>query len=172
MKAASFLRVYASSDRPIGAKLEALGWIATLAARSPSHRGLPVRYLGEVVVPAIENECSRLFFNEDGEVVAFVAWAYLDARTVARVMSTGRLELHASEWVEGEHLWIVDFLAPFGNLPYVMRALRDEVFADEQQVSYLRPKRGQVLAKSLSRADKATFFRGGGERSPEPVMGR
>lgn len=159
MKSDSFLRVFDHSDQPIGAKLEMLGWVATLAGRSASHRGLPLRYLSEVIVSAIENECCRLFFNEDGEVVAFVAWAHLDARTVDRVLHTGRLELHPSEWVEGEHLWIVDFLAPYGNLRYVMQALRDEVFPGERQVSYLRPKRGQVLAKSLSRGDKVTFFR-------------
>ena len=104
----------------------------------------------------------KLYFNGYGQCVGYVLWAHWAPAVERRVIETGNIRLHASEWSEGGEAWIVDLVVPFGSLKYVLDDLRDHVFRDAPQVTYLRYKNGETIPKRIARNARSHFFCGRG----------
>lgn len=114
-----------------------LGYASLLLSRNPSHFSLPIRYINDMIFFAISNRKIRYFFNHDGDVVAYIAWAFIGEDVERKVIRDGRFDLHLSEWDEGTSLWIVDLLAPYGHVKNVISWFRNNVSLG-QRVRYFR----------------------------------
>ena len=134
------------------------GYACLLMSVAAGHRERTVTNLRSLLEPAIAHGQLKLYFNDNGNPVAYVAWALLDGQVEDRVLSEGRLDLHHSEWNEGQSLWIVDFVAPFGHLRHVLADLRDNVFRERAQLRYCRRRNGAVVHRCISRSMRASFF--------------
>lgn len=75
-----------------------------------------------VITPISMGHC---FFatNEKDEVVALMTWAFLDEDGVTRLLNGE--PLLACDWEAGQAFWIIDFIAPFGNVRSILRGLRE-----------------------------------------------
>lgn len=116
-------------------------------------------YLRDVLLPAARQGNLEIFFNIDGNPVAFVVWAKLGRAAEKKLL--GKLQVPPAEdqLNSGDSLWLLDLVAPFGNLKYVLAALRDLTFADEHRVRYVRRRLTRVIAKEVDRSSCSNFFR-------------
>lgn len=127
-----------------------LGYAGLLMSRNPSHFALPIRYINDTIFFAIANRKIHFFFNHDGEVVGYIAWAFISDDIEEKIIKSGRFNLHLSEWDEGTSLWVVDLLAPYGHVKNVISWFRKSVslgqrvryFRLRKRVLYCRESRG------------------------------
>lgn len=104
------------------------------------------------IEPAIRHQQIQFFFNEYYKVVGYVTWALLAPDVEHRLSHDPNVLFHESEWNEGESLWIMDFVAPFGHAREIIRHVRTELFPDHQQAQSLRRNAdGSVRKVSLWR---------------------
>jgi cytolysin-activating lysine-acyltransferase len=139
MIASSFLSVLDESSPKRRSEAELWGFMSILLARHPHHGADWPRFLVEIFEPALAHKMVKFFFNDEGRVVGYVIWAWLAEDVEERVRQTGRFELHESEWNEGDRLWVIDLLAPFGNFKYIARRLKAELLEPRRDFSYVRP---------------------------------
>jgi erythromycin esterase-like protein/hemolysin-activating ACP:hemolysin acyltransferase len=155
----SHYQVQAEPSQAATARAASLGYAAKLMSQSPVHVTTAMRSLRLLIAPALAQRRVKFYFDEDGQPVGFVVWAFLDEDVEQRVISTGGFQLHESEWNEGRRLWIVDLVAPMGHARYILRDLRDLVFADAPEIQYLRRRRGGAMQhKHLLRRHTTSFF--------------
>lgn len=138
-----------------------IGFAVKLMSKSPSHARLSAAHISGSFDAAFRHRQLRYFFNGEGEPVGFVAWAKITIDVQRKMMKTASWNLHKSEWNEGEILWIVDFLALFGNLNSILEVLRDEVFTNFSSVRYIRFKNNKAIFKEITREDFSRFMRSG-----------
>ncbi|RQP23681.1 toxin-activating lysine-acyltransferase [Piscinibacter terrae] len=138
-----------------------LGLVSGLMSEAPSHSHLPWAHVSTVLIPAISHRQVKVYFNEDGDPVGYVVWAHLADDVERRAMQTGQFSLHESEWNEGNTLWVLDLLALPGHLKYMLRDMRDSLFASDEAVRYLRIKHNRRMAKEIGREERFGFFAAG-----------
>ena len=110
----------AADGTVVGALLGAATW---LMMHSPEHRHLLLSDLEWRLLPPLRLGQCRLF-QERGKPVAFVTWARLTEEVEARCKSrTARLK--PNEWNDGERIYVVDVVTPFGGRTQVLDAIRD-----------------------------------------------
>jgi hemolysin-activating ACP:hemolysin acyltransferase len=136
-----------------------IGFVASILRASKAHSHYPVSYIRDLIEPALAHRLIKLYFNQKGDPVGYVVWAYVAEDVQTRFLQTGKWDLHESEWREGRSLWIVDFVAPFGHTYAILKDLRDHVFPKERELCYYRIKNGKMIAKSVSRDDRCSFFK-------------
>lgn len=74
--------------------------------------------------PAIRLGQVAFLFDGNGQPLAFATWAFL-SEPVSQRMAAGDVRLlDISEWNEGDRLWIVDIVAPYGHCASMARRLR------------------------------------------------
>lgn len=100
---------------------QVLGEIVWLLTQSPVHKSLFLSDLEWAVMPAVLLEQFRIYYGE-GKPAALVLWGSVSDEADARLSAGGAVRLRPDEWRSGEHLWLVDLVAPFGGV--------DEVIAD------------------------------------------
>jgi hemolysin-activating ACP:hemolysin acyltransferase len=152
----SFLHVYSASEEL--AEFELIGQAMTLMAQSHFHSRLPISYVRAVLWEAVQQEKIKFYHNSIGRMVGFVIWASLSDQVARRLVSTRRLRISRDEWDSGTRKFIMDFIAPCGNVHYILRDLRDSVFRLDHAVWYARPKFGSLIFKEISRDSKSSFF--------------
>lgn len=136
-----------------------LGFAVRLMSNSSAHSRLPVVYIKDVLDQAFRHKQIRYFFNADGEPVGYVVWAKITIDVQKKILETGSWNLHKSEWNEGEILWVVDFLALYGNLNFILQSLRDDVFSNFSSVRYIRFKNNKAIFKEIARDNFCRFMR-------------
>lgn len=97
---------------PSDAHITTLGWLNFLASYCPLHQKFSAAMLSQLFAPAINNDCVRLFKNDDGYVCAALIWAQL-SDDVSERMVFDRVPPKPSEWITGSNLWFLDVIAPF-----------------------------------------------------------
>jgi hemolysin-activating ACP:hemolysin acyltransferase len=155
----SYLEVFnepSARSREIATKL---GFACQLMPKASSHAMRPMHHLDTLVMPAIRHDKIKFFFNDEGRVCGYVIWALVAEDVEDRFIRSGSMDLHVSEWNEGESLWIIDLLVPYGSLKYVLRHLRDKLFSDHDRVRYCRIKRQRRFIKEIERSDRLSFFK-------------
>lgn len=155
----SALSVYTTPSDEFKSVAEQCGYACVLMSLSHTHANRPMQYLTEVIEPAIAQKNIKFYFNDEGQVVGYVVWAYLASDVENRFLKTGQLNLHPSEWNEGISLWIIDLLSPFGNIKHILRSLRDTLFPDTLTIRYFRVKKGKIIVKQISRGSCSHFFK-------------
>ncbi len=120
----------AGQARPPKTVAQMLGEIVWLMTQSPVHRQLFVGDLEWFCMPAILLEQFRLFHGPQAPA-AVALWASVSDDTQARLMAGG-YKLRADEWKNGENLWLIELVAPFGAQDEIMRDLKSSVFAGKR----------------------------------------
>lgn len=100
-------------EAPSAEKLRIYGDTMFLVMRSQRHARMNVAGLRTYFEPPIEAGQFRVFrFDEVPR--AMYTWAWLDS-AAERKLITGE-PLARSDWQSGEHLWIIDLIAPYRGL--------------------------------------------------------
>ncbi|QVX40724.1 toxin-activating lysine-acyltransferase (plasmid) [Ralstonia solanacearum] len=115
------------SDR-LARMVEQLGLVSALLSASPQRAATSMTYLAQWVKPAIAHRQIRFAFDEQGSPLAYWLWAHLTPEVLHRLRSPGDL-LHECEWNEGEHVCVVDLVAPYGYVLDIVRHIRCTQFA-------------------------------------------
>lgn len=142
-------RVFDQASEKLQKQAEFLGYAAILLSASPSHKDRTVFSIRQFLEPALSQKRVKFYFNEDGNVVGYVIWAWLAQDVEYRVAKTGWQDMHESEWNEGGSLWIVDLLAPSGHFPYVLRDLKETLLVSCRELRYGRIKRKKWRVKQI-----------------------
>jgi cytolysin-activating lysine-acyltransferase len=108
------------------AKLPILGPALWLYARDPVKKFM---FLGDtdwaVLPPIVLDQC-RLY-TRSGLPYAFITWAFVSESVAARLHSI-QPKIAPHEWKSGEEVWIIDAVAPFGQLEETLKELRETMF--------------------------------------------
>ncbi len=117
-------------------KLPVLGPALWLYAKDPVKKFM---FLGDtdwaVLPPVILDQC-RLY-TKNKLPYAFITWALVNDTVAARLQS-GQPKIAPHEWQCGEHVWIIDAVAPFGELEETLQELR-KTFFPGKEVNALLP---------------------------------
>jgi cytolysin-activating lysine-acyltransferase len=117
------------------AKLPILGPALWLYARDPIKKFM---FLGDtdwaVLPPIVLDQC-RLF-TKSGLPYAFISWAFVNDQVDARLRSS-QPKIAPHEWKCGEHVWIIDAVAPFGQLEETLKELRETMFPGRKVAALL-----------------------------------
>lgn len=117
------------------AKLPILGPALWLYARDPVKKFM---FLGDtdwaVLPPIVLDQC-RLY-TKGGLPYAFVTWAQVNDTVAARLRSA-QPKIAPHELKCGEEVWIIDAVAPFGQLEETLKELRETMFAGKKVCALL-----------------------------------
>lgn len=103
------------------------GQVVWLTMRSPLHQNWLLADIERFIVPPLLFGQFKLYCDKE-RPRAFVSWAFFNAEAEARYLAEdSRLEL--DDWRSGDRLWMIDFIAPFGDAGGVCRDLRTGIFA-------------------------------------------
>lgn len=130
------------------AKLPILGPVVWLYARAPEKKFFFLSDTDWLLLPPIVLDQCRLFMKA-GIPHAFFTWAFVSDAVDKRLRS-GVPRVAPHEWKSGEHLWLIDVVAPFAPPTAMLDELRATVFAG-RTVNVLAPdpKSGQMAVKEL-----------------------
>ncbi len=98
------------------------GHIAWLWINSPLHKEWPLALLGINVIPAIAHAQYMLLTQHDLPV-AYCSWAWLSPEAEKKYLADVN-SLTLTEWLSGERLWIIDWVAPFGHSFELFKKMR------------------------------------------------
>lgn len=126
------------------AKLPILGPALWLYARDPVKKFMFIGDTNWVLLPPVVLDQCRLY-TRGGLPYAFVTWALVDEQVDLRLRShQPRIAPH--EWKCGDRIWIVDAVAPFGQLEESLLELRKTVFAGRTVCALLPDPAGSGAA--------------------------
>lgn len=125
-----------SSAKAALAKLPILGPALWLYARDPLRKFTFMADIDWILVPPVILDQCRLY-TKDEIPFAFFTWANVSDAVDQRLRS-GVPRIAPHEWQSGEHLWLIDAVAPFGQLEEMIAELRKTQFAG-QKISALLP---------------------------------
>lgn len=112
------------------ARLPILGPALWLYARDPVKKFM---FLGDtdwaVLPPVVLDQC-RLY-SKGGLPYAFITWAFVNDSVAARLRSS-QPKIAPHEWKCGEEVWIIDAVAPFGELEETLKDLRETILAGKK----------------------------------------
>ena len=118
------------------AKLPILGPALWLYAPDPARKFMFMGDLDWAVLPPVVLDQCRLY-SKNGLPYAFFTWAKVNDQVDARLRGK-QPKLAPHEWQSGEHVWIIDAVAPFGQLEETLADLIDQQLAGVK-VSALLP---------------------------------
>ena len=85
-------------------------------------------------------------FQRDGRMVGFATWAFVGDDILLELLR-GERAVAPSEWKSGENIFFADFIAPYGDTPWMAMQLRAK-FGDELgkgvRAHYYRRERGRA----------------------------
>lgn len=99
------------------------------------------------VLPPIKQKQFRLFRSKD-KPIAYVTWACVNEETEKRLKS-GQLKLAQHEWANGDRLWLIEFVSPFGASKQSLINLKDQVFKNKTVNVLVPDEAGNPMTKSL-----------------------
>ena len=120
-----------------------LGEIFWLLGRSHGHSFLFLRDLDWMIYPPVHKRQFFVFHNEEKKPVALALWAYVNEETEKRLVM-GMNKLKPEEWKNGDSLWLVDLVAPFGKQDLVLEQLKGSIFAGKSFKYQKRNKEGKL----------------------------
>ena len=125
-------------------RMRQLGSICWLMLQSDLHHRYAMGDLVERIMPSLLCDQYR-YYELNGEPVGFCNWARLTDEVEAKVC-TGEYVLEPKEWVSGQNLWFMEFIAPFDNSSLIVNDLRRNVFPQGTAAKALRidPQTGEL----------------------------
>jgi cytolysin-activating lysine-acyltransferase len=138
---------------------EELGYVCALLTNFPRRSTMRLKDVTRLVIPAMRHRQIKFFFSEEGNPVAYIIWAMVTEEVIDRIQKTERYDLHISEWNEGEELLILDLVAGYGRLKFVLHKVSDGIFKNCKSVAFFRHKKDRWVFKKISRKDWLSFFK-------------
>lgn len=123
-----------------------IGLACMLAGRKTHHAKAPLSRLVRQLECALAHDQIKFYFNDFGQCMGYVCWAWLTDEIVDRVWQEPDYALHLSEWHEGTRAHIVDLVVPDGALRAVLADVRESLFAGHDSFTYIRWKKGPCLS--------------------------
>jgi hemolysin-activating ACP:hemolysin acyltransferase len=146
-------------DRPVDRQLTAYGAFTYLYMNSPTHRRVSVDVMRAQLRPAVEKNFYRIVNDQHGVPRAGLTWAFLSDDAEARLRA-GHM-LAPEEWASGRNVWLMEFLAPFGQGSgmSVLRWLRDTAPDDMDRLRYTRfkPQNDRARVVEIHRRAQGRF---------------
>jgi cytolysin-activating lysine-acyltransferase len=131
------------------AKLPILGPAMWLFARDPQRKFTFVADLDWRLMPPLVLEQCKLLSKGDLPW-AFVTWASVSDAVDARLRSNAPI-IAPHEWKSGEHLWLIDVVAPFGEAQVMAQQVVDQLNPKGTVRAWLHSAAGTPELKELSR---------------------
>lgn len=101
-----------------------LGDIVWLMLQAPMYRKWSLAGVERYVLPAIHHRQFRLYHRGDIPI-GYVSWAkFSDA--VEKEYIAGKYALKPEDWIGGDNVWIVDCIAPYGDINSIRMHMRKE----------------------------------------------
>lgn len=125
----------------------ALAEVILLLAQSPLHKYMFLSDLEVSVLPALRANQYRLFRTQ-GQTIAFALWAQVSEEVHQRFTS-GIVRLAPHEWSGGEHIWLMDIIAPQGKEQLVMAELKRGVFAGKNFMVQKFDEQGRLAPETI-----------------------
>lgn len=115
-----------------------------LVNASAKYRATSVAEIYETIVAAHHHGKMLVWTNPNGEWVGFMTYAWLPESRVTAFL-TSEYKVRGDDFAnEQGQLWVMDFIAPFGNVLHMMRQAQDifaERYGDGTEVRWKRSKR-------------------------------
>lgn len=106
---------------------ERLGLSLSVICRRGCYLDYPIASLKLWLLPPAQLSQLHVFVGLDRRLLGYMTWAWFSEETESRWM-TGNVEmLHISEWNEGAHLWIIDFV-PLAGYTHLCTRLAADLF--------------------------------------------
>ena len=99
--------------------MSVFGEVCELLAESQTYGHWQMDKVIQTFVPPIAHKQAMVFRNK-GKLVALVTWAWVSDQALDELKSGSR-RIQLDDWQSGENLFFVDFIAPYGDVPKVMR---------------------------------------------------
>lgn len=131
---------------------ELVGAVAAVISDTPSGSTRSVASVYRLLHSALAHDRLHVLFDEEGAPAAYIIWANVSPLVEQRIIQTRSSSLHFTEWNEGSSIWIIDFGAKKGRLPYAIRYLRDVLFVRAARVCYLTSYRKTLRAIEVRRS--------------------
>ncbi len=155
----SFLEVELLNADEGMTEFEKIGRLTTLITECRDLRDLSARCIRGRFIEPLRQGNVELFFDSNAKLVGAATWAHVSEEVEKRLLHRHDLMLHPAEWNEGDSLWLIDVLAPHGNLKYVLRKLFSHSLAPASSVRYLRKNRGRTIIKTIARSASSRYLR-------------
>lgn len=139
--------------RPPKTVAQMLGEIVWLMTQSPVHKQLFISDLEWFAMPAILLEQFRIFYGPQTPA-AVALWASVSDDTQARLMAGG-YKLRPDEWKNGENLWLIELVAPFGAQEEILTDLKNGIFAGKRFRFHNVNAQGQRVVTTVEPATAA-----------------
>lgn len=125
---------------------EVLGSAVWLWMNSDAHNKLPLHSLSAALLPAIKRR-QFILAIEGTKPVFFVSWAMLSPEAEQRHLTTHQLLMPLEDWLSGDRMWFIDWVAPFGHTQIAFDVLRKQYLKDlrARSIYRLSSKRGWRL---------------------------
>lgn len=116
--------------------------LATLLLFKTVRRKAPIAALAAWLIVPVRLGQFRCVFDDAGNPRGYATWAFVSNRTLERLRTGQHTRLELEDWNDGDHLWIVDVVAPEGYLPLVVRDLRALLTRSHPVANFSRSKAG------------------------------
>ena len=130
------------------AKLPMLGPALWLYGRDPQRKYAFMADIDWLTLPPLILDQCKLFLKQELPW-AFFTWAFVDDRVHERLLA-GNAKIAPHEWKSGEHAWIVDAVAPFGELDKMVDEIRRTHLAGKAVHRLIVDSAGRVAATRLA----------------------
>lgn len=99
--------------------------------------------------------------GRSGVWTGYATWAYFTSESATSFVKSDPPFLHVSDWNEGDELWIVDFVAPFGHARALAGQLRSRLSRDFKEARHVRRNSdGNVIGTRILRLPTSTLVHG------------
>ena len=130
---------YAAPDGSATTMSAVLGEIVWLMSQSQIHKSFFISDLewpaaqaaneNQPMTPVILKQF-RLFYDKE-KPIGVVFWGTVSDEVAKRLVE-GTSKLRPQDWKSGEHLWVVETIAPFGGAEEMVNDLKAAVFPDRE----------------------------------------
>lgn len=97
-------------------EMAVFGQMCALSAFSPVHKNWYMHDFSRLFMPPVA--LRQFYMLPDGS--GFFTWAFL-SKEIAKGWVERTHKLQAEDWQSGEEMWLIDVIAPFGNIRKLAR---------------------------------------------------
>lgn len=137
-----------------------VGFAALLFSYSEHHERYTCTDLQKHFVHPYRLGQYKFYFNGNGDVVAVVTWAWVSEYGLQRLINDDYYDMHPSEWNEGDILFLMDVVAPFGHFREVVADLFRGDFISINEAYSVRRAHDVKIRKVTRWTRKALASRG------------
>jgi hemolysin-activating ACP:hemolysin acyltransferase len=118
--------------------------VAALLLVDTDRKRLSISALVAWLVTPIRLGQALFIYSPEGRPLGFATWAFLDDESAGR-LGGGTLDLLSQDdWNDGERLWIVDFVAPYGDARKLASALREQLAPSHPRFEFVRRRNSGI----------------------------